>query len=146
VIISPRPPDDPDLIELTAAQQAELAAHEGEDWVAFALHDDILYLVGLVDGQAVACGALQTLDEGLGEIKRMYVVPHRRGQGLSRRMLVALEELARRKGFRTLRLETGPYLEAALGLYTSSGYQEIPRYGQYVDSEISICLEKDLDV
>lgn len=98
--------------------------------------------MGVLDGQAVACVALQELEPGVGEIKRMYVRPDHRGRGLSRLMLAAVEDLAVRRGLGILRLETGTFLGPALGLYTSSGYTEIPLFGHYVGHPASICFEK----
>jgi GNAT superfamily N-acetyltransferase len=74
----------------------------------------------------------------------MYVMPERRGTGLSRRMLGALEDEARGLGFRRVRLETGVYQHEALALYRSSGFEGIPRYGPYADDELSVCFEKPL--
>lgn len=74
----------------------------------------------------------------------MYVVPERRGAGLSRRMLAALEDEARGFAYRRIRLETGFRQHEALALYRSSGFEEIPRYGPYVDDELSVCFEKPL--
>lgn len=72
----------------------------------------------------------------------MYVMPELRGAGFSRRMLSALEDEARSLGYRRVRLETGVHQHEALGLYRSSGFAEIPRYGPYVDDELSVCFEK----
>jgi putative acetyltransferase len=90
----------------------------------------------------VACGAVQTIDADTAEIKRMYVHPAHRGRGLARRMLGTLEELARLAGHRVLRVETGSYLPVAIQLYASSGYAEIPAYGEYVGNPYSVCFEK----
>lgn len=103
-----------------------------------------VFLIGYVDGRAVACGGLARYDETTGEIRRMYVSPDARGRGLSRRIVAALEEEARELGYTAIRLETGNRQAEALGLYRSSGYEPIPRYGPYVDDEISVCLEKRL--
>lgn len=100
--------------------------------------------MGLLDGDPVACGDLQRLEPVVGEVKRMYVCPAYRGRGLSRLILAAVEELAMRRGMRTLRLETGRFLPPALGLYTSSGYTEIPLFGQYIGRPTSICFEKSI--
>ena len=59
-------------------------------------------------------------------------------------MLGALEDQARSLGYRRVRLETGVHQHEALGLYRSSGFAEIPRYGPYVDDELSVCFEKSL--
>jgi putative acetyltransferase len=100
--------------------------------------------VGSDNGADVACGGVCRLDAETAEIRRMFVVPEQRGAGLSRRMLGALEDEARRLGYRRLRLETGVHQGEALGLYRSSGFEEIPCYGPYSDDELSVCFEKPL--
>jgi putative acetyltransferase len=142
--IEPRHPDDAAVHSLIAEQQRELTEAEGDGHVVFPLHEHIEFVVGYIDDAPVACGAVQRLGFGIGEIKRMYVVPPLRGQGLSRRILAALEEMAVRQGLHTLRLETGAFLAPAVGLYTSSGYAEIPPFGQYVGHPASVCYEKVL--
>ena len=105
---------------------------------------DGAFLVGSVEGLDVACGGVCRFDVETAEIRRMYVVPDRRGAGLSRRMLGALEDEARSLGYRRVRLETGVHQHEALGLYRSTGFGEIPRYGPYADDELSVCFEKSL--
>jgi len=105
---------------------------------------DGAFLVGSVEGFDVACGGVCRFDAETAEIRRMYVVPERRGAGLSRRMLGALEDEARSLGYRRVRLETGVHQHEALGLYRSTGFEEIPRYGPYADDELSVCFEKSL--
>lgn len=148
MLIEPRPYPDPELAVLIAAQQLELrtAGRTGgfADHVVYPVRDDAHYLVGVLGGRAVACGAVQALDAETAEIKRMYVRPAYRGRGLARQLLCALEELAFRTGQTVLRLETGSYLPAALRLYASAGYAEIPRYGEYAENEYSVCFEKRL--
>ena len=102
------------------------------------------FLVGRIDGEAVACGGLARYDEATGEIRRMYVVPAARGRGLSRRVLAALEDEARALGYSFVRLETGNLQAAAVGLYVSAGFQPIPRYGPFADDPKSVCFEKRL--
>lgn len=82
------------------------------------------------DGEAVACGGLRTLDAGagLGEIKRMYVVPAARRHGHARRLLTALEDAAREAGLTWLRLDTNAQQPEALELYAACGYAEIADY------------------
>ena len=41
-------------------------------------------------------------------------------------------------------LETGERQTAALGLYTSLGFKRIPRFGEYENSPLSVCMEKCL--
>jgi GNAT superfamily N-acetyltransferase len=78
--------------------------------------------------EAVACGGVKRLEDGLGEIKRMYVIPHARGRGVGRVLLVALEDAARDLGYARVRLDTGPRQPHARALYESAGYAEIPDY------------------
>jgi putative acetyltransferase len=103
-----------------------------------------VFLVGSVDGMDVACGGVCRYDAATGEIRRMYVLPEHRGAGFSRLVLAAVENEARRLGYASVRLETGVHQHEALALYRSSGFREIPRYGPYVDDELSVCFEKPL--
>jgi GNAT superfamily N-acetyltransferase len=104
----------------------------------------LTFLVAIVDGQAVACGALRPLEPGVGEVKRMFVRPEFRGRGIARQILVALESSARERGYSTLRLETGTRQPEAIRLYRSAGYSEIPCFGEYADGQFSVCFEKRL--
>ena len=103
------------------------------------------FLVGRIDGHAVACGGLARYDDATGEIRRMYVVPQARGRGLSRRVLAALEDEARALGYALVRLETGRLQAAAIALYASAGFGPIPRYGPFANDPRSVCFEKRLD-
>lgn len=80
------------------------------------------------DGAAVACGGLRTLSPGLGEIKRMYVVPAARQRGHARQLLGALEHAARAAGLTSLRLDTNAQQPEAVALYHACGYAEIADY------------------
>jgi GNAT superfamily N-acetyltransferase len=84
-----------------------------------------LFVVGRIDERVVCCGGVKRLDDRMCEIKKMYVVPDLRGQGLARRLLHELEERARGLGYEIARLDTGPKQSRARGLYESEGYAEI---------------------
>jgi GNAT superfamily N-acetyltransferase len=86
---------------------------------------DGAFVVGYEDGRAVCCGGIKGLGERICEIKRMYVVPDRRGRGVARTLLRALEHRARELGYATARLDTGPKQVGARGLYESEGYVEV---------------------
>ncbi|MCX6396071.1 MAG: GNAT family N-acetyltransferase [Propionibacteriales bacterium] len=86
------------------------------------------FLVGYQDGNAVCCGALKRLDDGVAEIKRMYVVPTARRQGVARLLLHALEDVAAARGYRTLRMDTGPKHQHAIAFYEAEGYRPVPDY------------------
>ncbi|WBB60912.1 MarR family winged helix-turn-helix transcriptional regulator [Streptomyces sp. WMMC500] len=84
-----------------------------------------LILVATLHSDPVGCGALKFRPERRAEVKRMWVSPAVRGLGLGRRLLTELEERAAARGVRTLRLETNRALGEAVGLYRSSGYDEV---------------------
>jgi drug/metabolite transporter (DMT)-like permease len=93
-------------------------------------------------GQPIACGGIRSLGDGVGEVKRMYVVPGARRQGQGARLLAALEEEGRRLGFRRLRLDTAAPLHSAIALYRSAGYREIPDYNG--NGAAALWFEKEL--
>ena len=145
MLIESRASYDPELAALLIAQQEELGeAGGGVDGIVYLPRDDAAYLVVVVHGRAVACGAWQPLEPGVAEIKRMYVRPAFRGRGIARQLIVALEEEALAGGRPVLRLETGTYLPAAISLYRSAGYVPIPVFGEYVGNPYSVCFEKSL--
>jgi GNAT superfamily N-acetyltransferase len=102
------------------------------------------FLVGYLGGVPVAMGGVRAHEPGAVEIKRMYVVPEVRGQGLSRVMLAALEDLARELGAGRVVLETGEKLPEAMRLYETSGYQRITGFGYYACAPLSVCYGKAL--
>jgi DNA-binding MarR family transcriptional regulator/GNAT superfamily N-acetyltransferase len=75
--------------------------------------------------EPVACGALKLHGVDPAEVKRMWVSTAARGLGLGRRILERLEDEARARGVRTLRLETNRTLHEAINLYRSAGYVEV---------------------
>jgi GNAT superfamily N-acetyltransferase len=87
---------------------------------------DGVFLVGYRNGAAV-CG-VKRLPDGGCEIKRMYVVPPARRQGLARVLLHELEDAARRLGYQVARLDTGPRQAHAQGLYEAEGYVAIANF------------------
>jgi GNAT superfamily N-acetyltransferase len=86
------------------------------------------FLVGYADGRAVCVGGIKRLDERRCELKRMYVVPEARGQGVARALLHALEDRARGLDYEIARLDTGPRQPHAEALYRSEGYAEIHNF------------------
>jgi putative acetyltransferase len=102
------------------------------------------FLVGYWDATPVACGAIRRIDAGVAEVKRMYIAPVARGRGLSKLMLAALEAYARELGFRRLVLETGSRQLEALALYRGAGFDCIACFGEYIGSQLSVCMAKDL--
>lgn len=89
---------------------------------------DGAFIVAVSDGEPVACGGLQTIAPGIGEIKRMWVEDTWRGAGLGSRVLRDLENRATALGHHTLRLDTNETLTEAIAMYERAGYQRVARY------------------
>ncbi|MCW3010209.1 MAG: Histone acetyltransferase [Solirubrobacterales bacterium] len=121
------------------AQRRTPSAHPDELWLP-----NGTYLVVSEDGTPVAGGGIKGLAPGMGEIKRMYVVPDVRGRGWARRLLLALEDAARELGHTRVRLDTGPKQAHAQRLYESAGYRSIPSYND--NDAAAFWGEKRLDV
>jgi len=102
------------------------------------------FLVAYQGGEPVGCGAVRRLDPAVAEVKRMYVVPGARGARVGAVILAALEAEARALGATWLVLETGERQPEAIALYRRAGFSVIPRFGEYVDSALSLCMGKDL--
>jgi len=82
------------------------------------------------DGGFVGVGCLKRIEDGVGEVQRMYVQPRVRGAGAGRALVERLVQDARRIGYRTLRLESLKALGAAHALYRSVGFVEIDPYAE----------------
>lgn len=143
VRIEERPHADLELRNLLDAAFAELVARYGAEGRSN-VHADGRYLVVSVDDVAVGCGAVQPLEPGIAELKRMYVRPSARGRGIARTLLTALERFGFDIGFRILRLATGIRQPAAIALYESHGYALVDSYGRYRDAPLVRCYEKPL--
>jgi ribosomal protein S18 acetylase RimI-like enzyme len=76
----------------------------------------------------VGVGALKPVDATTAEIKRIYVRPETRGQGIGRTLLEQLVEDARAEGYHVVRLETLVFMEEAHALYRSLGFVETEEF------------------
>ncbi|MDM7854621.1 GNAT family N-acetyltransferase [Cellulomonas alba] len=142
--------DHPDAARLRTAQQRELRDRYGDDDIGHTMTGDGIVVFALlrVAGEPVACGAVRDVSDehgtGTGEVKRMFVVPERRGEGHSRRVLAELERRAPEHGLTRLILETGTLQPEAIGLYLRAGYVPIDNFGEYAEVGDSRCFAKSL--
>src|SRR5260370_5527391 len=125
--------DSADARRLVAALDAHLASrYEPENGFGPNLKPTQLasglgtFLVARVDGRAVGCGAVRLLDPATVEIKRMYVEPEQRGQGVAKEILKHLEDAGRELGAKRSVLETGVFQDEAIGLYRRAGDNQLP--------------------
>ena len=131
------PPDSATAAALLASYRGELAERfpggftPPPGWAAAAsqlVSPNGAFLVVRSAGEPLGCGAVRMLEQGIAELKHMWVSPRLRGHGVGRRLLTALEGEAHTLGCATMRLDTSPFLSEAIALYRSVGYTEIPRY------------------
>lgn len=138
----------PDFQQLNKELDADLAIRNGQDNEFFAQFNSVQNIQHVVlisqNNKIAACGAFKPYDENSVEIKRMFVRPEFRGNGISKIVLQELQNWAKEIGYTKCVLETGKAMPEAIGLYLSSGFKIIPNYGQYAEIESSICFENNL--
>jgi GNAT superfamily N-acetyltransferase len=108
------------------------------------LREGVAFFVILQDGLPAGCGGVKLFDTEYGEIKRMYVRPEFRGQGLGKLMLQHLADYALKQGVLVLRLETGIHQSEVINLYERCEFQRIPPFGEYKEDPLSVFFEKRL--
>ena len=149
--------DHPDSLRLIAeVQQVYRERYGGEDDTPVDASEFAaprgFFLVGYLDGAAVACGGWRARDggeapeirDGDAEIKRMFVTAAHRGRGYARAVLAELERTAAAAGRARVVLETGTLQPEAIALYTSEGYAPMPNFGTYRCEPNSRCYAKSL--
>ena len=140
--------DHPASISLRAAQRAEIEQRYGtpdsEPGPAPTGDDITAFFVAFNNDTPVGCGGLRELDPTEAEVKRMFVDPSSRGTGVSTAILARLEQFGRERGYSRLVLETGDQQPDAIRFYSREGFERIPNFGYYVDSDNSLCFAKQL--
>lgn len=107
---------------------------------------DVTFITAKKKQTLVGCGAIKFYGQDYGELKRIYVDPQVRGNGIGMRIMRYLEQVATAQRVMLLRLETGIHNAEALRLYAKAGFTKIGRFGDYPDDPLSIFMEKKLEL
>ena len=149
--IQPLNPDDDQALRLLALSDAYIKSLYPPECThldgAEVLKQPNVLFVGAYKGTSLAsCGAVKILTDDVtyGEIKRLFVAPEYRGEGISVAIMTHLENHLIKSGVDTVRLETGVKQPEALALYHKLGYAERRPFGAYPDDPLSVFMEKVL--
>ncbi|MEK8047509.1 GNAT family N-acetyltransferase [Ideonella margarita] len=147
------PADQPGVVALIAALDAyQDSLYPPEARYALDLgaltQPNVLFAVARdAQGAAVGCGAVVLgglPGADVGEVKRMYVAPAARGQGVAHQLMQLLEAAAQARGCRTLKLETGPLQPEAIAFYRACGFSVCGAFGSYAEHPLSVFMGKAL--
>jgi putative acetyltransferase len=139
--------DQPDVValidELDAYQKPLYPpeCHYGIDINALVQPNVLFAVARTKEGEAVGCAAV-VQNGDWGEIKRMFVRPALRGQGVAQALVAFLEATARENGVTLVRLETGVLQPEALRFYERAGYARRGPFADYPDDPFSVFMEK----
>jgi len=149
ISITQERPDTADAAALVVELDAYLiplyppASHHGLN-VDQLVKGKVAFFVLRCGGVPAGCGGLQFYDGEYSELKRLYIRPAHRGNGLGKILLRHLEAYSRAQKIPVVRLETGILQHEAISLYEKSGYRRIPPFGPYTEDPLSIFYEKRL--
>lgn len=140
--------DNADFKELVVLLDKDLAIRDGDEHNFYAQFNKVdaikEVVVAFQNNAPVGCGAVKPFSETSAEVKRMFVHPENRKQGIAARILAELENWAAELGFSACVLETGKKQPEAIALYQKAGYHITPNYGQYIGVDNSVCMLKTL--
>lgn len=103
-------------------------AHELEHFAGEYAPPGGVFLLAVMEGAHVGCIGVRRFSAGVGEIKRLYVVPGARGRGLGRLLAEGIVAAARQAGYTRLLLDTLPSMVEAQALYMSLGFKPTAAY------------------
>jgi GNAT superfamily N-acetyltransferase len=101
-------------------------------------------LLAYEDSQLAGCVALRKIDDGICEMKRLFLRDNFRGKGLGRQLIEAIIREAREIGYERMRLDTlPPKMDDAIALYRSHGFKET---APYYDNRVAGAIFMELDL
>ncbi|MES5484256.1 GNAT family N-acetyltransferase [Bradyrhizobium sp. INPA03-11B] len=149
ISIAPEDPRQPEVRRLVDLSDAYMQALYPPDSNHLAAAETLavpgtVFLVARRDGEVIGSIAFRLIAPDHAEMKRMFVRADARGHGLGRRLLDALEDVARRRRIARISLETGIRQAEAIGLYRAAGYLECPPFAGYALDPLSLFMTKNL--
>ena len=148
-IVQSEMPDKPEVLAFLAAADERSASlypiesRRGPSLRAL-LSADVRFFVARQDGRAVGCGGFVLLRERSAEMKRLFVDPASRGQGVGSALVQAIQEAASCENVKTLFLETGVKSAEALRLYKRLGFETCSPFAGYQPDPLSVFMTKQL--
>lgn len=137
-----------DFIALVTLLDQDLKHRDGDEHSFYAQYNKIEtirnVIICYVEEKPIGCGAFKVYSPGKAEIKRMFVLPAYRGQGVGLNILQQLELWASELKYSKCVLETGKKQPEAITLYKKAGYSIIKNYGQYENVENSVCMQRSI--
>jgi putative acetyltransferase len=143
--------EHPDFQQLTKLLDQHYWDHYGEVQAQFDDYNEAVVskidtaLLLYQNDKAVGSACLIDFEPEIAEVKRVFVLPEYRGQGLAVLLMEELEKWAKALGYKQMILETGIHEKGAIRLYEKLGYKRIPNYSFYKEVEVSVCYGKELD-
>jgi GNAT superfamily N-acetyltransferase len=139
---------NPDFLYLIPLLDQDLRSRYNDLQDTYDQHNVIVnvdtVIIAYAEEKPVGCGCFKQFNDSSVEMKRMYVKPEFRRQGISSLILDELEKWAKESGFVNAVLETGNLQAEAIAMYEKLGYKVIPNYPPYESIDSSICMQKEL--
>lgn len=138
--------DHSEFLRLTKALDDYFYQIYGALTLQYQKHHDLAALdcrmLAIQDESAVGCGGWQRLDETTAEIRRIFVAPEQRRQGIAWTLLRILENDAGRQGCNRTVIAAGAEEYGALAFYQSCGYSFCSAFGNFTDDKNCVFMEK----
>lgn len=139
VEVRPASLTSPQVLDLFAQHDRFMTEQLGPDQCYYTPYhpgENLLRVWGAYEGELLlGCVAFRWKSQGLGELKRLFVRPEYRGQGVARALLTQLLSFAQSQGCSRLYLDTRISLEPAVALYRRFGFQITCQEGLYIQME-----------
>jgi len=150
ITIAPERPDTPDSMQLIDELEGVLSPLYPDESrhgysVEKLLKQSVTFFVARQEEAAAGCAGVQFYGTEYAELKRMYVRPDFRGEGIAKKLLNHIADFTRENDIPILRLETGIHQTEAIGLYEKYGFKRVSPFGEYKEDPNSIFFEIALD-